>query len=197
MFRNAHLRLTMPEAYRVHRDVIDWDDAFSQDRVPARALGVDPGTLRLMRFVMKSWERVEFFNKYLAGTLLPRIELDLLPGLRCAAHFAILAPVPPAGIDDYVAIGRRVQRFWLTAAAMDLQLQPEMTPLIFRAYARQSRKPSSVESINSRMSGVARDVEALLGADAARRAVFMGRIGAGPAPRSRSTRLPLDRLLIK
>ncbi len=48
-------------------------------------------TLKLMRWVMANWQRVDFFNTYLAGHLVPRIEMDLLPGLFCAAHFAIVA----------------------------------------------------------------------------------------------------------
>jgi hypothetical protein len=38
-------------------------------------------------------------------------------------------------------------------------------------------------------------IDGLLGSDAARRAVFMGRIGAGRPARARSVRLPLARLL--
>ena len=43
LFVQARLRLVTPEAYRVHRDVIEWDARFSADRVPDQALGVEPG----------------------------------------------------------------------------------------------------------------------------------------------------------
>ncbi|MFC6668970.1 hypothetical protein ACFQDL_01750 [Marinobacterium aestuariivivens] len=56
---------------------------------------------------MQSWERVAFMNRYLAGTLAPRLQLDLIPGLRCAAHFAIVAPRPP---QPWMIICRRVAR---------------------------------------------------------------------------------------
>ena len=39
MFRSAKIRLTTEEAYRVHSDIIAWDQQFSRDRVPDRALG--------------------------------------------------------------------------------------------------------------------------------------------------------------
>ncbi|MDH3461772.1 MAG: nitroreductase family protein, partial [Burkholderiaceae bacterium] len=55
MFNNAKLRLTMPEAYEVHRSVIQWKARYSTDRVPDQALGVDPVTAALMRWVMQSW----------------------------------------------------------------------------------------------------------------------------------------------
>jgi hypothetical protein len=195
MFDNARIRLTMPEAYAVHRDIIEWNTRFSEGKVPDRALGLDAMTLKLMRWVMASWQRVEFFNTYLAGHLTPRIEMDLLPGLFCAAHFALLAERAPASIDDYVAAGRALQRFWLTATGLGLQLQPEMTPLIFGRYVRQgrtfSRLPDAVESATK----LTRQLTRQLPEPDVERAVFLGRIGNGRPASSRSLRLPLQRLL--
>ena len=88
MFRNAKLRLTMREAFEVHRSVIEWNAQFSEDKIPDQAVGVDPLMLKLMRCVMQSRQRVDFFNTWLAGTLMPRLQLDLIPGLACAAHAA-------------------------------------------------------------------------------------------------------------
>lgn len=195
MFDNARIRLTMPEAYAVHRGIIEWNARYSEDRVPDRALGLDVMTLRLMRWVMASWRRVEFFNTYLAGHLAPRIEMDLLPGLFCAAHFALVAGRAPEGIDDYVAAGRALQRFWLTATELGLQLQPEMTPLIFGRYVRQGRtfshQPSAVESA----AKLARQLPRQLPGQTIERVVFLGRIGNGRPAASRSLRLTLQRLL--
>ncbi|HSQ81530.1 MAG TPA: nitroreductase family protein [Casimicrobiaceae bacterium] len=196
LFHNAKLRLTAPEAYAVHRDVIAWHSAFSDDRVPDGAIGLDPMTTRLMAWVMRSWRRVAFFNRYLAGTLVPRIELDLVPGLACAAHFLIVARTPPANIDDFVAAGRAMQRAWLTATSLGLQLQPEMTPLIFAMYVRAGRHFSSEIALWQRACELALRFERLAGPDAAA-AVFMGRLGEGPAPRARSLRLPLADLMVR
>jgi molybdopterin/thiamine biosynthesis adenylyltransferase len=196
MFDNSKLRLTLPEAYRVHQEVIQWNARFSEDRVPDQSIGLDPLTTRLMRWVMGSWRRVEFFNRYLAGTLIPRLQLDLVPGIACAAHFVILAREKPATIDDYVNAGRAVQRFWLTATRLGLQLQPEMTPLIFSAYVREgepfSETPGSWKTARQLSARLTR----LVG-DGEEAAVFMGRIGAGRAAESRSLRIPLDRLFLK
>jgi hypothetical protein len=195
MFDNARLRLTMPEAYTVHRDIIEWHARFSEDRVPDQALGLDAATLKLMRWIMASWQRVKFFNTWLAGHLTPRIELDLLPGLFCAAHFAIVARKAPQTLDDYVAAGRAVQRFWLTTTRLGLQLQPEMTPLIFGRYVREgivfSRMPGATETA----ARLGRRLAALLQDVPVSQAAFLGRIGSGKAPSSRSLRLPLERLL--
>lgn len=197
MWRNAKLRLTIPEAYEVHRSIIEWGARYSEDRIPEQALGANPLTTRLMRSAMRSWQRIEFMNRWLGGTIAPRIELDLIPSLACGAHFALLAQRPPSTLEDYLAAGAGTQRFWLTACSLGLQLQPEMTPLIFARYAAAGRRFSRVESAQSSARRIAAALERLLGRDAASRAVFMGRIGAGPPAQARSLRLPLDALLIK
>jgi hypothetical protein len=189
------LRLIMPEAYAVHRDVIEWRARYSEDRIPDQALGLDPLTLRLMQPVMKTWERVRFFNKYLAGTLIPRLQLDLIPGIACAAHLALVAEKPPADLDDFVAGGRAMQRLWLTATNLGLFLQPEMTPLIFARYVRMGIRFTGVAEVSLGARRVHVDLERLLGGEAAAGAVFMARIGAGPSPQSRSLRRPLRSLI--
>ncbi len=195
MFDNAKLRLTLPEAYPVHRDIIEWNARFSEDRVPDQALGLDAMTLKLMRWVMVSWRRVAFFNRYLAGHLTPRIEMDLLPGLFCAAHFAILANKAPETVDDYVAAGRAVQRLWLTATSLGLQLQPEMTPLIFSRYVREGRAFSRQPGAVATAAMLAQRLSRQLPGESLSRAVFLGRIGDGRPAASRSLRLPLKRFL--
>ncbi len=46
MFGNAKIRLNIPEAYRVHKAVIEWGAQFSEDKIPSRAVGVDRFTER-------------------------------------------------------------------------------------------------------------------------------------------------------
>ncbi|HZW72692.1 MAG TPA: hypothetical protein VFF43_04065, partial [Caldimonas sp.] len=190
---NAHIRLTIPEAYAVHREVIAWGARFSDDRLPDEALGASAATLRSMRWAMASWSRVRRMNRWFGGTLAPRIELDLLPGVRCGAHVAIVAARPPGGIDDHVAAGAAVQRFWLAATALGLQFQPQYTPLVFAAYARRRIAFTADARALARAERVRRALDALLG-DAATSTVFLGRIGHGEPATSRSLRLSLERL---
>jgi nitroreductase len=191
--RSAKIRLTTPEAYAVHRDIIHWDAHHSDDRVPDRALGASGLTLRSMRWAMHSWSRIATLNRWFGGTLAPRLELDWLPGVRCAAHFALVAARPVVNIDDHVAAGAAMQRFWLTATALGLQLQPQYTPLVFAAYARRRVPFTQVPAAQRRAALVQRMLDAILG-EAAERTVFLGRVGHGPAASARSTRLPLERL---
>ncbi|MBK1612249.1 molybdopterin biosynthesis protein MoeY [Rubrivivax gelatinosus] len=196
LFRSARLRLTTPEAWRVHRDIIDWGARFSEERVPDQALGANPLVLPAMRFALADWKRVQFANRFLAGTWMPRIELDLLPALGCAAHFVILAPAPALTVEANVAAGRAMQRFWLTATALGLQLQPEMTPLIFARYAREGRRFSQTPGAFEAAAAVATGFERIAGADALARGVFVGRVGLGAQARSRSLRRRLETLFV-
>ncbi|GBL44206.1 conserved domain protein [Sulfuriferula multivorans] len=193
MFDNAKLRLTLPEAYPVHRDIIEWKTRFSEDKVPDQALGLDAMTLKLMRWAMTSWQRVEFLNTYLAGHLVPRIEMDLLPGVFCAAHFAILANKAPETIGDYVAAGRAVQRFWLTATSLGIGLQPELTPLIFSRYVREERQFSQSAGAWIQAKTLAGRLKTVLEDDTPR-TVFIGRIGHGASPWARSLRKSVSSL---
>lgn len=194
LFHNAWLRLTLPEAYRVHREVIAWNARFSRDKVPDRAIGLDPLTLRLTRWAMQSWARVRFFNRGWVGTLLPRLELDVLPALACAAHFAIVARKPPENPADDVAAGRALARFWLTATRLGLALQPEMTPLVFSRYVWAGRAFTSEPRAEADARALADALAARFGARAPR-LVFLGRIGRASTPRARSLRRSLAELV--
>lgn len=194
MFDNAKLRLTLPEAFQVHSNIIQWNSRFSEDKVPDQALGLDPFTLKIMRWVMKSWDRVNFFNTFLAGTLAPRIQMDLIPGMACAAHFIIQAHDIPRTIDDYISTGRAVQRFWLSLTQLGLYMQPEMTPLIFSHYSSDGIKFSEDNSKIVYAQRLSRQLDKLTGEKTTARSVFMGRIGAGSASSARSLRMPLSKL---
>jgi hypothetical protein len=194
MFENANIRLTCPEAYAVHKSIIDWGQRYSADRIPEYAVGVDRLTGKLMRWVMASWPRVAFFNRYLMGTVLPRIQLDLIPGLRCAAHFALIAPQAPTTVDHAIAAGSAMQRFWLEATMAGLQLQPEMTPVIFSRYVSNgigfSQSPESISMaarLSHKLANCMPDIDPF-------RIIFIGRCGFGNPATSRSLRLELSEL---
>lgn len=193
MFNNAGLRLTLREAFEVHRSIIHWGRRFSPDRVPDQALGADALTLKLMRWAMQDWARLQFLNKWLAGTWAPRLQMDLLPGLLCGAHFVLLRGSAPSQLDDYVDAGRVVQRLWLTATALGLQHQPELTPLIFARYVREGRPFSDSAPAQALARQLADQTQRLIGSDLPR-AVWIARIGQSPVASSRSVRLSRSEL---
>jgi nitroreductase len=196
VFDNAKVRLIIPEAYEVHRAVIEWGARYSEDRIPDQAVGVDPLTARFMRWAMASWGRVEFLNRWFLGDLPPRIQLDLLPGLACAAHFTLIAPAAVVSVDDYLAAGRVMQRFWLAAASQGLYVQPEMTPIIFSRYHRHGRPFTQTGRAHAMVEKLSQRLAGLVGGQNADALFFMGRVGSGPAPTARSTRRPLDQLIL-
>ncbi|ETX06393.1 MAG: hypothetical protein ETSY2_17380, partial [Candidatus Entotheonella gemina] len=197
LFRNAHLRLTMEEAYHVHKQTIEWGVQFSEERIPEPAVGADPATMKIMCWALQSWQRVKMLNRFFAGTWLPRLQMDVLPGFRCAAHFVIYATQPSKHIDQWIAGGRAAQRFWLTATQLGLQFQPEMTPIIFSAYDRDGRQ-FSTDPRKLRAASVLRtQLDVLIGDDINASAIFMGRLGTGPTPMARSIRKPLQKLRTK
>jgi nitroreductase len=191
--RSAKIRLTIPEAYAVHRDIIQWGARHSVDRVPDQALGASRPTIALMRWAMHSWARVDRMNRFAGGTIAPRLELDIVPALRCAGHFAILADEEPRSLDDFLAAGAATQRFWLTASSLGLQLQPHYTPLVFAGYARRGIEFTAVPQARARAVEVGALLEAMLPGSSGR-AVFLGRLGEGPPAESRSLRLSVDEL---
>ncbi|MEJ2344262.1 MAG: ThiF family adenylyltransferase [Gammaproteobacteria bacterium] len=195
-FRSAGLRLTLPEAYPVHKQVIEWNARYSDDRIPDQALGVDSVTVRLMAWAMQSWKRVRFLNRFFAGTLLPRIEMELIPGIACGAHFLLLGAHRCQTVDEFVEAGRALQRFWLTATRLGLQMQPELTPLIFHEYMLDGVRFSATEAMYGRARRVSEELRQVAGDEEADRAAFMGRIGEGSVASSRSRRRSIDDLLI-
>ena len=100
-------------------------------------------------------------------------------------------------VDAYIKAGQALQRFWLTATALDLQVQPEMTPLIFASYTKQGLNFTQDWKQLNRAKNLAIHLEKIFGSDNCQRGVFMGRIGAGPPAQARSERLPLTALIKK
>lgn len=192
---NAHIRLTCPEAFEVHRQIIEWGSRYSKDRIPEQAVGTDPLTGKLMQWVMKKWSRVDFFNRYLLGTVTPRIQLDAIPAMMCAGHVLIRTDLPLISVDDHVKAGMAIQRFWLTVTALGLHLQPEMTPIIFRWYARSGRKLSALPQVNDEVVELAGRLDSVI-SEGQGELVFLCRVGHSMAPKSRSIRKDLGELML-
>lgn len=194
-FCNAKTRLTMYEAFNVHKEIIDWNKRYSETKIPEQALGVDWLTARMMQWLFKSWKRVKFANTFLAGTILPRIQLDYIPSLKSSAHFAIVAETPPKSPEEYVKAGKAVQRFWLMATKLNLGFQPEQTPVIFSRFINNDIEFTEDVKVNENARKGKALFESIMHHPGS--TVFLGRVGRSKAPISRSIRMPLDDLLIK
>lgn len=195
MFLNDKLRLSLKEAFEVHRSIIEWKSRYSEDKIPEKAVGIDYLTGRLMQWTLLSWERVSFMNKYMAGTLAPRIQLAFVPALACGAHFAIVANNKPTTIDDFVNGGRALQRFWLAATKSELHVQPEYTPIVFHEYFKNNIDFSKHNFASTLASNISEKFVRIIGSDLADKTVYLGRIGHSNNVFSRSVRLQLKTLI--
>ena len=196
LWDNAYIRLTCPEAFPVHYEIIEWNARYSVDRIPDQAVGADALTVRIMPWAMQSWERMDFLNRYLGATIAPRLQMDVLPGLSCAAHLLLVAKEKPSGLESYLKAGVALQRLWLTATQSGLFLQPEMTPIIFRWYARSGRTFSALPSLADKARQLAERFEKLAAVPQDAHFAFFCRVGESKAPRARSIRKPLSDLLL-
>jgi len=196
LWQNAKIRLTSQEAYNVHRQVIEWNTDFSTDKIPAHAVGADPLSLWMMRWAMASWRRVKFLNRYLGGTILPRVELDFIPALRCSAHVLLRPNHKLSNLESYLSAGGAMQRLWLTATSLGLQLQPEMTPIIFRWYARSKTPFSEQVELHNLAERLAGRIESLAQVSPDTDLAFFCRIGVSNSAKARSLRLSLKDLII-
>lgn len=197
------IRLRIPEAFRIHQRIIDWERAQSPTGIPAGAIGLDAPTLKIMRWAMKDWGRSHMMNRLPGGTFMARQQMDYRPGLACAAHFSILGRQAPAEGSDagrvpaLLKAGQALQRFWLTATESGLVLQPAMAAVIFGFYGRHGTAFTADPGIRARAKALAEALAGTVSGDP-ETLVFRGRLGL-PASRrvgSRSVRKPLEELLI-
>jgi molybdopterin/thiamine biosynthesis adenylyltransferase len=207
MYGNATTRLSMKEGYDVHSKIMEYtafskdtsaeqncNSTFSKNKLPTKSMGIDPITIALMKWSLKSWSRFKFVDKYFAGTVAPKLLLDFSSALRSCAHFVIIADNKPKNLTDYLDAGRAVQRFWLQATALKLGFQPEQTPVIFSEYLRNKVDFTTNQPTIDNAIKMDKEFKRLIGEDNVNRAVFMGRMGRSTTPTSRSVRLSLDEL---
>lgn len=195
LFKELSIRLKLPETYDLHNSMLEWNARYSDDKVPDKTLGLDPMMLKFMKWTMKSRRRMEFFNNLPGGQVVPGIEINWLPGLFCATHFVLLAKQPPRTSDDYIhQVGRGLQRLWLTATKLGLQMQPEMSAMSLARYVREGRDFTSADNVQSDTEKLSEQLIRLIGEEDIQRAVGMGRLGKGKVAQARSLRLPLGEL---
>ena len=193
------IRLRIPEAFHVHKRILDWGRQRSTTGIPVGAVGLDAMTLKIMRWAMRDWGRMDRMNR-ISGTGAARLQMDYLPGLSSAAYFTMTRK-SPADDDDVIPsvirCGQAVQRFWLTATQLGLAMQPSMATVIFAHYGRHGIDFTADPKIRRRAAELADKLDTLV-PGRGDEVFWMGRIGV-PASRRigpRSIRRPLEELLV-
>ena len=195
ILQTTRIRLRIPEAYPVHKSIIEWNAQYSLDRIPDAALGPGRINLKIMRAVLISWERVQFLNRYIGAAWSTSLQLDGWTALSCGAHMVMLRDQKPQTDEDFIDIGKAVQRVWLTATQLDLWQQPEMTIPIFARYASENVSFTTLIDQRQEAATVRLKLGEIVDTDTDR-VVWVGRLGFGPAPTARALRLPLEKLII-
>jgi nitroreductase len=191
------IRLRIPETFDIHNRVVDWKRVNSPDAIPSSALGLDPMTLKIMRWTLAKRARTETANR-LGSPLFAGLQMDFLPGIFSAAYFVFRLPQRQAGqlegASQLLRAGQAVQRFWLTATSLGLALQPCLATLAFSYYGLTG-EPFTVSEPERRKAAklahrAGRDLSNL------ETLFFLGRIGFPKAVlKSRSLRVPLAQLV--
>jgi len=207
MYQSATTRFSMKEGYDVHSIIMEFtpiskdtspekncNSTLSKNKLPANSLGIDPITIALTKWALKSWKRFNFLDTYLMGTVAPKLLLDFLTSLRSCAHFVIVADEKPESLTDYLNAGAAMQRFWLQATALKLGFQPEQTPVIFSEYLANNIHFTDNTFTQENVVKCDQIFKSLIGESNVNKAVFMGRIGRSTLPKSRSVRLSLEEL---
>ncbi len=195
------IRLRIEEAFRVHRAMLDWDRDFSPTGIPAKAVGLDAGTLKVMRWGFKDWRRLQRMNGMPGGLLPTILQMDYLPAIFSAALFTIrrVGPADANGSESeaLLRIGIALQRFWLVAEHRGLVLQPALATAIFAHYGRHDESFTEDDKVRKRAKDLAGALQQ--GGYGGDDLVFLGRIGTpkrkGPKPRS--VRRPLSELILR
>jgi hypothetical protein len=192
------IRLSLPELYPIHQRVLNMSEKYTNEGMPIKSTGMNAISRFGMKWAMKSWSRVNIMN-HLGAIQAAQIELDLLPGIFCGAHFILIPKnkAPDLSIDDYyLRVGRAMQRFWLTVTHLGMVMQPNITPLVLTYYVDNDIAFTKNTNIIKKACQVAAKLHAL---DKSNPILFLGRIGYPRRPKlsSRSIRKPLASLLVK
>lgn len=195
----TNIRLSIKETYPIHSRIIDWNKGNSPWGIPVAAAGFSKPTQLVMQWALKSWTRVRALN-FLGGVYSAIIELDLIPGLLCARHFTVTRTHKNTNWPDVpqqIEAGQAIQRFWLTATKLGLDLQPSFQSIIFAAHDDQKIAFTQDPARLKMAARLRHKIEALWGCSV-RDVIFQGRIGVCPhssQPKARSVRKPLHKLI--
>ena len=198
---STDIRLKIPETYEIHKNILDWDNKFSTYGIPSAAIGLSSLSLASMKWAMQKWSRINFMNRYLGGTIIPKLELDLIPGLRSERHFMLSFVKEKIQYDtlDFINAGCALQRFWLTATKHNIALHPGIAPLAFGYYASNKQQFTTNEASQSK-ANIIYNKFTKTSDKPLDQVMFMGRIGyakATKAAESRSVRKELIDLMHK
>ncbi len=198
--RTTDIRLRLPEIASVHARVLKFGETHADWGIPAAALGVSPAMTRLIRFAVEHPE-IAIPATRLLGAKAPSLEMDIIPGLFCSTHFLVSmkrVPEPHEKCAEILSAGMRLQKFWLTATALGLSVQPSVAPLCFAYHSEHGRRFPDAPGCDAMAERVSRALRSLEPGKNSEHFVFAGRLGlpSDRPPSGRSLRQSVSELLV-
>ncbi|MEO0410706.1 MAG: ThiF family adenylyltransferase [Pseudomonadota bacterium] len=200
--RAAAVRLRTPETIPVHQQIVRFDTPFPRWGLPSRGLGLSALAHTIMRFAFRSKKRSEWLLGRLGGAFYAALEMDVLPGLACGAHFSLEKRGETREADrggdltQDLLHGAAIQRFWLACTAEGLAFQPACAPLCFYHYGQAGISFSERKGLQRAAKRFSKRFSRIYGENA-EAILFRGRVGFAPRKggEPRSLRQPLADLV--
>jgi len=173
---STSIRLNIKETYDVHKKIIDWKNNQSNTGIPTKALGLSTPSLKILKYIMKSYKLSNIINKIPGTMLISKLQLDYIPGMFCSDHFIIFYKNKKQYLDkvDIIKAGCKIQRFWLRATSLGLSIQPSLSPLCFSYYGQKSTTVTKQKYFNKKTKQLNKKFIKLFDN---KNVLFFGRIG--------------------
>ena len=189
------LRILHPQMHREMFHELRW----SREEVELRGDGIDVATLSLSASDMLGLRlagrasAIELVRQWGAGR-----NLDKLSRKYIVASSAVgLITMPAARAADYFNGGRAIERMWLTATERGLAVHPITTaPYLFARLVRKSGQGLD-EAVIAELHVLRREYIGLFDVADVSGEVLLFRVSQSPAAATRSTRRPLDDVLVR
>lgn len=175
----TNIRLRTPETFKVHQNVLDFNNDQSWSGIPVRTLGLNWATIFIMRWAMQSFRRLQMLNQ-LGGSWSIAAQIDLFTGWASSGFFTMrflnVSCVLEERTVQLLEIGQKIQRFWLCASHLGLAIQPALAVLVFAHYGNEQINFTKNASLRCKSVSLARAFRKVFTVNAAE-LVFLGRIG--------------------
>lgn len=164
--------------------------------LPLDTLGLSLPTRLFFYAMLWNWNVYQCVLRYFGGKYFTFLEIDILPTIFSAGHVILISTTAPNRPDDYIAAGRAVQRFWLTAAALGIKHQPNFLPIAMVAHAKDNciKEPT----VRAWAAQQEEEIKNVIGQEITSpdQVIWLGRIGYGQSNFPRTSRQPLSALLL-
>ncbi|GHB39987.1 hypothetical protein GCM10007094_31580 [Pseudovibrio japonicus] len=196
--RASKLFFSIHEGMVMREKGVHFDDDYPEKGLPISSVGFSKPISAMIPWASKTWTRTRILNRYLLGWLSASLELDVSRGFNSAALFSMhwTDDKTERTDEEIIGAGRALQRFWLTAEAQGLALQPSYGPIAFSALADDNVRFTKDSWALRDARKLANSIQRVYGTTGDQIA-FLGRVGK-PIKRSdapRSWRQPLADLM--